>query len=352
MIVLTGPNGAGKTNLLEALSLLAPGRGLRRAAFADMARAGGAGGWAVAVHLDGMEGPVRIGAAWDGAGEGSGGRRLMIAGKAAKSAGALGAHARVSWLTPAMDRLFTGPEGERRRFIDRLTAALDPGHAARAAALERLLRQRNRLLEDIPGNGRWLDALEAQLAGAAVSVAAARLAALEALKGGMAAVEKTGGAFPFAALALQGTVENQLAETPAVRVEDSLREALARSRHVDAAAGRTLEGPHRTALEVVHGPSGMAARLCSTGEQKALLIAIILAHAAAVREQAGGLAPLMLLDEVGAHLDAARRRGLFQALEALGCQAWMTGTEESLFEDLRGRALFLRVDGGHVAPAR
>jgi DNA replication and repair protein RecF len=235
--------------------------------------------------------------------------------------------------------------------MDRMTAALDPEHAARAARYERLLRQRNRLLEEPSGNGQWLDALEAQLAQAAVSVAAARLGALEALRAGMKAVEKDGGAFPFAALALQGTVENRLAESPAVKVEDALREELARSRRADAAAGRTLTGPHRTALEVVHGPKGMAAKLCSTGEQKALLIAIILAHARAVRDACGGFAPVMLLDEVGAHLDAARRRGLFSALEALGCQAWMTGTEETLFEDLRGRALFLRVNEGHVAPA-
>lgn len=350
-IVLTGPNGAGKTNLLEAVSLFAPGRGLRRAPFADMARETGSGGWAVAALADGMEGPVRLGAAWEADASRTPARKLHIAGKAAKSAGALGAHIRLSWLTPAMDRLFSGPEGDRRRFVDRLTAALDPGHAARAAAFERLLRQRNRLLEDVSGNARWLDALEAQLAGAAVTVAASRLAALEALNAGMKAVEKTGGAFPFALLALQGTVENQLARMPAVQAEDALRETLGRARRRDAAAGRTLEGPHRAALEVVHGPKNMAARLCSTGEQKALLIAIILAHAAAVRDHAGGFAPVLLLDEVAAHLDARRRRGLFEALDALGSQAWMTGTEEGLFEDLRGRALFLRVENGRAGPA-
>jgi len=351
MVVLTGPNGAGKTNMLEAISLLAPGRGLRRAAFADMARASGAGGWTISAQVSGMQGPVRIGAAWRGE-DGTGGRKLVIGGKTARSAGQLGQHLRIGWLTPAMDRLFTGPAGDRRRFFDRLTATLDPAHAARAAALERLMRQRNRLLESHLDNAAWLDALEAQMAQAFIAVAAARLAALKALKKGMKPLEKAAGAFPFAALALQGEVENQLGESPAIQVEDAWRARLRGNRARDAAAGRTLEGPHRTDLEVIHGPRAMPARLSSTGEQKALLIAIVLAHARAVRAQAGGHAPVMLLDEVAAHLDRARRRGLFTALEELGCQAWMTGTEPGLFADLQGRAHFVRIEDGQVAAAR
>ncbi len=348
LVAITGPNGAGKTNLLEALSLLAPGRGLRRAAFADMARGGGPG-WAVAARLQGMEGEARIGMEWRATqGEGNGSaRRLLVNGKAPRSSAELGRHLRIGWLTPAMDRLFAGPAGERRRFLDRLTAALEPQHAARAGALERLLRQRNRLLEEPRPDAAWLDAVEARLAEVAVAVAAARLAALEALRGGMAALEEGGGAFPFARLRLQGWVEERLAESPAVEVEDAYREALAQNRRKDAAAGRTLEGAHRTDLEVEHGPKAMAARLCSTGEQKALLIAIVMAHAAAVRAQSGH-APVLLLDEVAAHLDAARRAGLFAALEQLGCQAWMTGTDENLFEDIRGRAQFLRIDDGRI----
>ena len=347
LIAITGANGAGKTNLLEAVSLLAPGRGLRRAAFADMARAGGER-WAVAARLRGMDGEARIGMEWRASegGDGNSARRLLVNGKAPRSSAELGRHLRIGWLTPAMDRIFGGPAGERRRFFDRLTAALDPQHAARAGTLERLLRQRNRLLEEARPDAAWLDAVEARLAEAAVAVAAARLAALEALRGGMAALEG-GGAFPFARLGLQGWVEDRLGESPAVEVEDAYREALARGRRRDAAAGRTLEGPHRTDLEVEHGPKAMAARLCSTGEQKALLIALIMAHAAAVKAQAGH-APVLLLDEVAAHLDAARRAGLFRALEALGCQAWMTGTDEGLFEDIRGRAQFLRIDDGRI----
>ncbi len=350
VVVLTGPNGAGKTNLLEAISLFAPGRGLRRAAFAAMARMPGAGGWAISAQISGMQGPVRIGAAWQ-AGGSTGGRKLVIGGKSARSAGQLGRHLRIAWLTPAMDRIFAGPAADRRRFFDRLTATLDPAHAARAAALERLMRQRNRLLESHEDNAAWLDVLEAQMAQSFIAVAAARLAALKALKTGMKTVEKAAGAFPFAALGLQGEVENQLRESPAVQVEDAWRARLRGNRARDAAAGRTLEGPHRTDLEVLHGPGGMPARLCSTGEQKALLIAIVLAHARAVRAQAGGHAPVMLLDEVAAHLDRARRRGLFAALEELQCQAWMTGTETDLFEDLRGRAHFVRIEDGQVAAA-
>ncbi len=330
LVVLTGPNGAGKTNLLEALSMLAPGRGLRRAQLADMARvapeSGRVPGWAVAAEIDGLQGPVRIGIAWRDVEREGGGRRVLIDGKAARSSAELGRHVRLGWLTPAMDRLFGGPASDRRRFLDRMTAALDPDHAVRMTALEKLLRQRNRLLEDIGGNAAWLDAVEAKIAEVAVAIAAARLVTRDALETGMEMVKSHGGAFPFARLRLQGWVEDRLRESPALEVEDACREMLAAGRAADAAAGRTQQGPHRSDLEVEHGPKGMPARLCSTGEQKALLIAIVLAHAAAVKALPGCGAPLLLLDEVAAHLDAGRRAGLFEALKGLGCQAWMTGT--------------------------
>ncbi len=352
LVVLTGPNGAGKTNLLEALSMLAPGRGLRRAQLADMARVkpegGRAAGWAVAAEADGLQGPVRIGIAWQDTERESGGRRVLIDGKTARSSAELGRHVRLGWLTPAMDRLFSGPASDRRRFLDRMTAALDPDHAVRTGGLEKLLRQRNRLLENVGTNTAWLDAVEAKIAEVAVAVAAARMAALEALETGMKMVEKHGGPFPFARLRLQGWVEDCLSESPALEVEDACREMLAAGRAADAAAGRTLQGPHRSDLEVEHGPKGMPARLCSTGEQKALLIAIVLAHAAAVKALPGCGAPLLLLDEVAAHLDAGRRAGLFEALKGLGCQAWMTGTEEELFSDVRGEARFLRIEDGRI----
>ncbi len=352
LVVLVGPNGAGKTNLLEALSMLAPGRGLRGAQLADMIRVASPGeraaGWAVAAQIDGLRGPVRIGIAWRDTEQEGGGRRVLIDGKAVRSSAELGQHVRLGWLTPAMDRLFGGPASDRRRFLDRMTAALDPEHALRTGGLERLLRQRNRLLEDIGRNAAWLDAVEAKIAETAVAVAAARMAALEALEAGMKMVEKHGGAFPFARLRLQGWVEDRLRESPALEVEDACREMLAAGRVADAAAGRTLQGPHRSDLQVEHGPKGMPARLCSTGEQKALLIAIVLAHAAAVKALPGCGAPLLLLDEVAAHLDARRRAGLFEALKGLGCQAWMTGTDAELFSQVREEACFLRVEDGRI----
>ncbi len=332
--------------------MLAPGRGLRRAQLADMVRmspeAGRAAGWAVAAEVEGLQGPVRVGIAWRDTEEEGGGRRVLIDGKALRSSAGLGRHVRLGWLTPAMDRLFSGPAADRRRFLDRMTVALDPGHAVRLTALEKLLRQRNRLLENSCGNAAWLDAVEAQIAEGAVAIAASRMATRDALEAGMEMVKSQGGAFPFARLRLQGWVEDRLNGSPALEVEDACREMLAASRPADAAAGRTLQGPHRSDLEVEHGPKGMPARLCSTGEQKALLIAIVLAHAAAMKALPGCAAPLLLLDEVAAHLDAGRRAGLFEALKGLGCQAWMTGTEEELFSDVRGEADFLRIEDGRI----
>ncbi len=365
LVVLTGPNGAGKTNVLEALSLLAPGRGLRRAAFADMATVradgGGVAHWAVACHVQGLCGSVDIGMAWRGRpaamedeavaagnGEPAGSRRLKIGGKAVRSARQLSDHVRLAWLTPSMDGLFTGPGADRRRFIDRLTLAVDPEHAGRINALERLLRQRNRLLEDWRAHGAWLDAVEAQLAEVAVAVAAARLMTVEAITAGMALLDDLQGAFPRAEIGLSGWLEERLAHLPAVDVEDAYRQWLADARAEDAAAGRTLTGAHRSDLLVFHAEKGMAAKLCSTGEQKALLIALMLAHAQAVKNTLCGAAPLLLLDEVAAHLDATRRAGLFAALLKLGAQGWLTGTDVDIFADLQGQADFFVVEDGQV----
>lgn len=363
LLVLTGPNGAGKTNVLEALSLLAPGRGLRRAAFADMANIAATAQqppqWALHAAVHGLKGMAEIGMLWqagraeDATAENgaAGSRQLKIAGKQGRSAAALAEHIRLAWLTPAMDGLFTGPASERRRFIDRLTLAIDPAHGGRINALERLLRQRNRLLPEHRAQARWLDAIEAQLAEVAVAVAAARLMTVEAMAAGMALLDGLNEAFPRAALAMQGWLEERLRHTPAVDVEDAYRQHLAENRGEDAAAARTLTGAHRSDLVVRHAARGMPAKLCSTGEQKALLIALMLAHAQAVRDTIGGAAPVLLLDEVAAHLDARRRTGLFAALAMLGAQAWMTGTEAETFADLHGMARFFVVENGRITHA-
>ncbi len=350
-VVLTGPNGAGKTNLLEALSLLAPGRGLRGDAFADLARQDGDGGWAVAVEIEGPQGEARLGTAWDpGVGDA---RHVRIDGDSQRSSGALGRHARLLWLTPAMDRLFTAPASERRRFLDRLVIAFDPGHGARVNQFEKAMRERNRLLEAAETDAAWLSAVEEQMAEAAVAVAASRRLAVETLAAyvGETRTARSGGAFPWVSIAIAGEIETALANVPAVTAEDAYRRRLRDGRRLDQAAGRTLAGPHRSDFEVTHGPRAMPADKCSTGEQKALLIGITLAHARAVRDAFHGFAPMLLLDEVAAHLDAARREGLYAELAELGAQAWLTGTDEALFDGCRGAALFVRVESGSLTPS-
>ncbi len=350
-VVLTGPNGAGKTNLLEALSLLTPGRGLRGDAFGDLAREGGEGGWAVAAEVEGPEGDARLGTAF--APDGSDVRQVRIDGETHKGSGALGRHTRLLWLTPAMDRLFTAPASERRRFLDRLVIAFDPGHGMRVNQFERAMRERNRLLDAGETDARWLSAVEEQMAEAAVAVAASRRLAVDALSAyvGETRTARAGGAFPWVSIAIAGDIEAALAADPAVKVEDAYRRRLRDGRALDRAAGRTLVGPHRADFEATHGPRAMPAGKCSTGEQKALLIGITLAHARAVRDAFHGYVPLLLLDEVAAHLDESRRAGLFAELAELGAQGWMTGTDESLFEACRANALFVRVEAGNLSPS-
>lgn len=349
-VALVGENGAGKTNLLEAISLLSPGRGLRRASLAEIARDGSPGGFAVHCTIEGSFGECEIGTGTMGNEPGAeAGRRVRINGATARSADALLDWLRVMWLTPAMDALFTGPAGDRRRFLDRLVLAIDPAHGRRAADYEKAMRARNRLLAENSGDARWFDAIETQMAETGTAIAAAR-AELVRLLSGMVAKLPGDSLFPRAIIALSGTLEEQIGHHPAVDVEEAFRTALAQARARDRAAGRTLDGPHRTDLLVRHAPKDQAAELCSTGEQKALLIGIVLSHARLTGEVAGS-APVLLLDEIAAHLDAGRRAALFSILDELNCQYFMTGTDAALFSSLAGRAQFLVVSAGEVTAA-
>jgi DNA replication and repair protein RecF len=350
--VLAGQNGAGKTNILEAISMLSPGRGLRGAAFTDLARLQGDGGWTVSARLWQGDAEVALGTGQQvGASGNASSRVVRIDGEHSSSAGALGEHLQVLWLIPAMDGLFTGPASERRRFLDRMVASFDGAHRTRLNAYDRAMRQRNRLLEIGERSDRYFAAIESQMAEIGTAIAAARIETLDRLAGpGAATAVPGGGAFPQAHLALEGTLEAALRDKPAVDVEDDHARALAAGRERDRAAGRTLTGPHRADLLVRHGPKDMPAGLCSTGEQKALLIGLVLAHAKAVKDARSGLAPLLLLDEIAAHLDALRREALFDEIERLGAQAWMTGTDTEVFASLKEKAEFLIVEEGAITP--
>ncbi len=337
-VVLTGPNGAGKTNILEAVSLLSPGRGLRRAALDAFAQAGGDGSWAVAAHVEGALGPVDLGTGSDASRPDGSARRCRIDRESVSSANAFLDHLKVVWLTPEMDGLFTGPPADRRRFLDRLVLAVDASHGTRVNALERALRSRNRVLED-GGDNRMLAAVEHELAELGVAVAAARLETVQRLAGEIAAHADETSPFPHADIALDGALERMLTDAPAVEVEDRYRALLQDNRPRDRAAGRTLEGPHLCDLVVAHGPKGLPAARCSTGEQKSLLIGLALSHARLVTAMQG-LAPVVLLDDVVAYLDAERRSGMFAALKALGAQVWMTGADPSAFAALDGAERF------------
>ncbi len=342
-VVLTGDNGAGKTNLLEAVSFLSPGRGLRRAAYADVARRDGKGGFAVFAALEGMAGPVEIGTST--AGDGSGGsRKLRINGANARSADDLLEHVRLVWLTPAMDGLFTGSSADRRRFLDRQVLAIDPQHGRRVVDYERAMRSRNRLLSEGRPDPAWLDGIEQQMAELGTAIAMARRE-LVALLGGHIDAE-TDGPFPRAVIALDDVSMEPLGGD-ASEFEDALAGRLREGRHRDAAAGRTLTGPHRTDLLIRHREKDMPAAQCSTGEQKALLVGLVLAHAGLTGSICGA-APLMLLDEIAAHLDPGRRAALFDLVDGLGGQAFMTGTDRQMFTALGSRALCLTVDAGTV----
>jgi DNA replication and repair protein RecF len=338
LVVLCGENGAGKTNLLEALSLLAPGRGLRRADLAECARRDGAGGFALSIEVE-EDGETRqLGSGWSPTDDSGGAERKNRIDRApVPSSRAFSDHVRVVWLTPAMDTLFAGPASERRRFLDRFVLAVDPGHGARVSAFERALRGRNRLLEEDRRNAAWLDAVEREAAELGVAIAAARLECVSRLEALIAAERDDSSPFPWARLALEGEVEALAASGPAIEAEDRYRALLRDNRGRDAAAGRTLIGPHLSDLAVRHGPKNAPAASASTGEQKALLVGLALAHARLVAEMSG-IAPVALLDEIAAHFDPRRRAALFDALTRLGGQVFLTGADPAAFADLKGRA--------------
>ncbi len=327
LVVLTGDNGAGKTNVLEAISLLSPGRGLRTQSLSDMARLEGAGGFGISARLGDVElGTGTLATAPE--------RRIVRINGATATATALGDWISLVWLTPAQDRLFTDSAGSRRRFLDRLVLAIDPAHARDASRYEAAMRQRNRLLAGSKRDHDWLTALEAAMVVHGGAMAARRTALVEQL--GNVLADEPAGPFPNAKLGLDGFDPGR-----------DLADDLATGRDRDTAAGRTLSGPHRQDLIVEHRAKGVPAALCSTGEQKALLIGIVLAHADLVT-QSHGRRPLLLLDEVAAHLDPARRTALLERLSTRGGQAWLTGTERDPFVSAGEGTTWLNVQHGSV----
>jgi len=348
-VVLTGENGAGKTNVLEALSLIGPGRGLRGVKIAEMGhRAPGVGAatspFAIACRALNEDGELDLGT---GQSEAMSDRRQARIDGADASLGALSERVRLVWLTPAMDRLFVeGPAG-RRRFLDRLTLSRLPAHAPNAAAYERAMRERNRLLRDGPRDPAWLAALEHEMAKSGTAIAAARVATVAALAH---ALDRTG-PFPRARLSLEGILEALLAQGTAPHdVEARFASLLAQGRARDEGAGRTLLGPHTSDLAVTHDETGREAAHCSTGEQKALLVGLILAQARLVRMSTGRAGPLLLLDEIAAHLDERRRAALYCEILDLGVQAWMTGTDANAFSALGAKAQHFAVEHGIFSP--
>jgi DNA replication and repair protein RecF len=348
-IVLIGPNGAGKTNLIEAISFLAPGRGLRRATLDEVALREGDGAWAVAAEIEGALGLATLGTGIerpleDGAATA---RKFRIDREPVGSAAAFADHLGVIWLTPAMDSLFVGAPSERRRFLDRLALAVDAEHGSRVNALERALRSRNRLLEDARPDPHWLDAVEHETAELAVAVAGLRVETVRRLEAVLAS--RKDAAFPPAEIALDGSLEQLIPAHPAGAIEERYRAALRDNRARDAAAGRTLDGPHLTDFAVTYAAKGIAAADASTGEQKALLIGLILGQARLIAAMTS-FPPVLLLDEVVAHLDPARRAALRVELATLGAQAWLTGADPALFAELSAdnSATVIEVDAGRL----
>jgi len=344
LAVITGPNGSGKTNLLEAVSLLAPGRGLRGARMADLARAGGNGVWAVAARLSDAQGPFELGT---GTLPASADRRsFRLDGVEPRTQAEVAARIGTVWITPQMDFLFQESASGRRRFLDRLVWALEPGHAREAAAYDTAMASRNRLLGEGGADPAWLAGLEESMARHAVALAAARAGFIRRLNG--AALPDTG--FPRAELALIDPIAARLTQEPALAVETWLRQALAARRAQDAAAGGAGLGAHKADLGMRDAGTGIAAAQASTGQQKALLIGTILAHAALIAE-ARATSPILLLDEPAVHLDAARRAALFAALVALPGPALLTGTDPEMFAPLAGDAAFFTTRTGALLPA-
>jgi DNA replication and repair protein RecF len=352
-VVLVGPNGAGKTNLLEALSMFAPGRGLRGARLSEMSRTpvhGAVGAperpWAISATISSAAVSFQIGVGYlPGQGDGDASKRTVrMDGVPVSGVAQLAEHVRLIWLSPAMDRIFSESVSERRRFLDRLISSFDPLHARRWGQYETAMRERMAALR-AGGSGSWLTALEQTMAEAGVAVAASRLAGLQQLSHGIDA--QSGSTFPHAVVGLAGFIETGLQSRAAVDLEDEFQARLCRNRERDAEAGRTGDGPHATDFLVSHREKGRPADSCSTGEQKALLIRLVLACASLPAPGAPDR-PILLLDEVAAHLDETRRRALFDEIDSLDLQSWLTGTDLQLFSGLEGRAQFKRVADGQV----
>ncbi len=336
-VVLTGPNGAGKTNLLEALSFLVPGRGLRRAKLSEIGRRQPGGGvvspqWAVAAKLKIGDNEMEIGTGCEVSEmpNGRDKRIIKIDGTVMKSQAELGRYTSAQWLTPQMDRLFLEGASGRRSFIDQLICGLDPEHAGPVAAYEHSIRGRNKLLREGKLDPQWFDSIEDSIARHGIAIAVRRFDVIGRLQ---EICRGSNGAFPGALISMTGPFEEWLADEPALAVEDRFRAALRATRQSDAASGSTSIGPHRSDFAVRHGDTGMEAEICSTGEQKALLIGIVLA-AAKLQTEERGYTPLLLLDEIAAHLDEDRRASLFQLILKMGAQAWITGTENEIFAPL------------------
>ncbi len=347
-VALYGPNGAGKTNLLEAISFLAPGRGLRRATLEEVAFHEGDGSWAVAAEIDGALGLATLGTGVEAASADGAplARKSRIDREPVGSAAAFADHLRIVWLVPAMDTLFVGAPSERRRFFDRVALAVDAEHASRVNALERALRSRNRLLLEPRPDPHWLDAVEHETAELAVAVAGLRAEAARRLERVLAS--RHGSDFPPVEIALDGWMEKLLPTHPALEIEERYRALLLENRGRDAAAGRTLDGPHLTDLLVVYPQKSIAAAEASTGEQKALLIGLVLAQARLIAEMTAA-APVLLLDEVLAHLDPGRRAALHDELAQLGAQVWMSGADPALFAEIKKNTAVIEVRSGRLA---
>jgi len=352
MAVLTGENGAGKTNVLEAISLLVPGKGLRGADLLEMKnrQAGPEDLWAVAAELETPEGTqVRIGTGLDRDFK----RRLVrIQGKEAKAHAELSQYVSCVWLTPQMDRLFVEGASSRRKFFDRLVYSFESEHATRLNRYDKTLRERMKLLQDTPNpDPRWLDALEAQLSADAISIAASRLNLVSRLSHYVARLAERQSLFPSPYISLSGWTEGEVQRMPALAVEETLKERFKASRALDRHSGKSHEGVHRSDFLVRFAAKDMPSSQCSTGEQKGMLIAIVLAHALMMQGEKG-FVPLLLLDEVAAHLDDARREELFSCLAALEAQVFFTGTDADIFTSLKAQARFFAVDGARVTPQR
>ncbi len=350
LIVLHGANGAGKTNILEAVSLLSPGRGLRGARVMEIQSNASSDAWAVAgVLSDKYDEEIRLGTGLDpNSKTGAEKRTVRVNGNPVRGQSALGQYLSCVWLTPQMDRLFMDSSRERRKFLDRLVFAFDPGHSGRVTRYENALSQRSKLLRDGVQDDAWLGGLEQQMAETGIAIAAARLEFSQRLQAACETADHTH--FPLAHFTVSGVIEEHLTSAPALDVEDMFKERLVQSRARDAITGGAVEGPHKSDLSVVYAVKNMPANQCSTGEQKALLIGLILAHARLIKAERGA-PPVLLLDEVAAHLDEGRRNALYEILQDLGAQTWLTGTDRNLFDAIEGSAQFFDISDGSIRTA-